>query len=100
MEDSLPKDIRLLFTREEFRQAMGFLFAPEAADAVTGAAYEPTGIGVALADGSLIALALLSDHAARRVVQYRPELEEMVRRIRADPETARASLQLAPPGQP
>lgn len=101
MSDPGPGDIARLFTREEFRAAMGLLFPDgDEADLLTRLVYESAGVSADLADGSLLALALVSEDAARRVVAYRPSLEEMVRRTRADPEGARASLRPAPPPGP
>ena len=36
--------------------------------------------------GPLLVLAAFSDDLAERVIRYRPKVEELVRRVRADPE--------------
>lgn len=94
--DTPPRDLTRLFTREEFRQAMGFLFEEDEAERMTRFVYEPDPdlLGMGVADGTLLALALLSDDAAEQVIAYRPEMEETVRQIRQDPVAVRASLRL------
>ncbi len=103
MADTPPRDVTHLFTREEFRQAMDFLFEEDEAEQMTRLSYEPEPefIGVDVADGTLLALALLSDDAARRVIAYRPALEPMVRTTRENPKEARANLaRQEPPSAP
>lgn len=100
MADTLPYGNRFgfPFTREELVRAQMQVMPREEAEAVARAVYDqdaPEVIGVHVADGNLLLLALLSEDLAARVVAYRPALREMIERFRQDTEAALAEWRTA-----
>jgi len=99
--DTLPFGNRfgLPFTREEFKRSLRPIMADDEAEFHTRLIYEPDpeAIGIGIADLNLLLLAALSDDVARRVIAYRPELRDVVLRIRENPEAFVAGFRRRPP---
>ena len=85
-------------TWEEYARALSLVFPAEEVEMMRRGIYESDEEvhGVTLMDGDLLLLALLSAEMAERVVKYRPDLAEMVRIVREDPQRAIDSIQMAP----
>lgn len=89
---------RFLFTRDEYVLAHVQVMPREEAEARARALYsqdDSEAIGVHVADGDLLLLALLSEELAARVIAYRPTLRTQVERFRANREAALESWRAA-----
>jgi hypothetical protein len=91
MAETLPQDslAPLPFTREEYVRAHLQVRSASEAESLASGLFDtqaPEVIGVHVMDGDLLLLAALSDEIASRVCTYRPSLDTLVRRVRADPE--------------
>lgn len=86
------------FSRAEYLAAQLQVRSREAAEAATALVYEPhpEWIGATVMDGDLVLLALLSDGLARRVVEYRPRISEVVARCRENRAAALDALKASP----
>ena len=83
----------LPFTRAEYLEAQLQVRSRQEAEAVTAGLFDPDPdrIGVTLADGDLLLVALVSDELAKRVIAYRPRLRDLVERFRANRDAVLAS---------
>lgn len=77
------------FTRQELTDAFRLILADDVVEVMMEEAYGKGDVlrgGVQMMDGTYYLLAALSPELAARVVAYRPDLAEAVRRVRRDPQ--------------
>ena len=76
-----PNPYRLPFSREEYVAAQALVRSHEEAERWAGPLFtrDPNVIGVTVADGDYVLLALVSDELAQRMIAARPWLAELIR---------------------
>ena len=80
-----PNPYRMPFTREEYIAAQSLIRPRRVAEQRAAVLFtrDPDVIGITVADGDYVLLALVSDELAERMIAARPRIAELFRWVRA-----------------